>query len=41
MASFVEACGHRTLALEPVDPALHRVPLLVDLGIERVLTPAA
>lgn len=35
---FVEARGHRAVPLEPGDPALHRVPLLVDLRIERVLT---
>jgi hypothetical protein len=28
------AGGHATVPFEPVDPALHRMPLLVDLGVE-------
>jgi hypothetical protein len=31
---FVVASSHGTVAFEPVDAALHRVTLLVDLGVE-------
>jgi len=31
---FVEVCGHAPVAFEPVDPALDRVSLLVDVWLE-------